>query len=81
MRKGTLEGNTLNRARVEPEVGNPRILSHGYKEAIGLASVDNLTYYVSDLAGSIRVVDLGAGTDSELAHLGPAVTGIALADL
>ena len=75
------EGNTLNRARVEPEVGNPRILSHGYKEAIGLASVDNLTYYVSDLAGSIRVVDLGAGTDSELAHLGPAVTGIALADL
>ena len=74
-------GNTLNRARVEPEVGDPLILSHGYKEAIGLASVNDVTYYVSDLSGSIRVVDLGAGTDSELVQLGPSVTGIALADL
>jgi hypothetical protein len=32
------KGNTLNQARVKPEMGNPRTLSHGYKEAIGLAT-------------------------------------------
>src|SRR4051812_2714220 len=32
------DGNTLNRAPVEPEVGNPEICSRGYREAIGLAT-------------------------------------------
>ena len=33
------EGNTLNRAMVQPSVGTPEILSRGYHEAIGVAAV------------------------------------------
>ena len=64
---------------MKPKVGNPQILSHDYNEAIGLATTDHATYYISDLGGSIRVVDLHARTDRELVKLGPALTGIALA--
>jgi sugar lactone lactonase YvrE len=76
------DGNTLNRARVDPEIGKPQICSRGYHEAIGLASPDGVTYYVGDLArGSIHVVDLADGTTRELVDLGPGLTGLALADL
>lgn len=75
------EGNTLNRARVEPELGKPEICSRGYREAIGLATADGITRYVSDLyGGSIRVVNLVDGTDRELINLGPGLTGLALID-
>ncbi|MCM6772594.1 hypothetical protein NDR87_00075 [Nocardia sp. CDC159] len=74
------DGNTLNRATVDPEPAAPQILSRGYAEAIGLA-VDDGTYYVSDLGGAIRRVDPVAGTDTELVRLDPALTGLALAEL
>jgi len=74
------DGNTLNRARVKPKLGNPQTLSRDYKEAIGVATTDDATYYISDLGGSIRVVDLHTGADRELIRLGPSLTGIALAD-
>jgi hypothetical protein len=74
-------GNTVNQARVQPQVGCPRIYSHGYHEAIGLTTADGVTYYVSDLGGSIRVISLADGTDRELINLGPSLTGLALADL
>ncbi|HUO41019.1 MAG TPA: hypothetical protein VMU34_25660 [Mycobacterium sp.] len=75
------EGNTLNRAIVQPTVGTPQILSSGYREAIGLAAVSESEFYVSDLGGSIRHVNLHSGLDTELAHLGLGLTGIALAEL
>lgn len=74
-------GNTVNRARVKPQLGYAQICSRGYHEAIGLITVDDVTYYVSDLGGSIRVINLSEGTDRELINLGPSLTGIALADL
>ncbi|MUL78149.1 hypothetical protein [Mycolicibacterium sp. CBMA 226] len=75
------DGNTLNRGRVQPEVGAYEILSRGYQEAIGLATPDYTTYYVSELrSGGIRVVNLANGSDRELAQLGPGVTGIALVE-
>ena len=74
-------GNTVNRARVKPRVGPPQIWSRGYGEAIGLTTVDDVTYYVSDLGGSIRVINPTEGTDRELIKLGPSLTGLALADL
>lgn len=73
-------GNTVNRARVNPQLGSPRVYSRGYDEAIGLATADDVTYYVSDLGGSIRIVNLADGTDRKLVDLGPSLTGIALAD-
>ncbi|MGA9357315.1 MAG: hypothetical protein ACLP3C_14885 [Mycobacterium sp.] len=75
------EGNTLNRATVQPGVGTPEILSAGYHEAIGVAAVSESEFYVGDLGGSIRHVDLGTGVDTELVHLGQFLTGIALAEL
>lgn len=74
------EGNALYEATVQPEVGAPRIISRGYREAIGVTGYDR-HFYVSELGGSIRLVDLGAGTDTELVRLGSPLTGIALADL
>ena len=75
------EGNTLNRAMVVPTIGAPEILSTGYREAIGLAAVSDAEFYVGDLAGSIRHVNLDSGVDAELVHLGHGLTGIALAEL
>ena len=75
------EGNTLNRATVVPTIGAPEILSTGYREAIGLAAVSDAEFYVGDLAGSIRHVNLDSGVDAELVHLGHGLTGIALAEL
>jgi hypothetical protein len=74
-------GNTLNRAMVQPTVGPPQIVSSGYREAIGLAAVSDTEFYVGDLGGSIRHVNLDTGVDTELVHLGPGLTGIALAEL
>jgi len=75
------DGNTLNRAMVQPSVGNPEILSHGYHEAIGVAAINESEFYVGDLGGSIRYVNLETGLDTELVHLGMGLTGIALAEL
>ena len=74
-------GNTVNRALVTPQLGSPQVCSRDYDEAIGLTTADDVTYYVSDLGGSIRIVNLADGTDRNLANLGPGLTGIALADL
>ena len=75
------EGNTLNRAIVQPTVGTFQILSTGYREAIGVAAVSESEFYVTDLGGSVRHVNLDRGIDTELVNLGPGLTGIALADL
>lgn len=76
------DGNTLNRARVQPEIGPHEIVSRGYQEAIGLATTDGVTYYVGDLAGGhIRAVNLTDGIEHELTTLGPGLTGLAVADL
>ena len=74
-------GNTLNRALVQPIVGAPEILSRGYHEAIGVAVASASEFYVGDLGGSIRHVNLDTGVDTELAYLGPGLTGLALAKL
>jgi len=78
-RGAELQGNTVNRARVKPEVGCPQICSRGYKEAIGLTTANGVTY-VSDLGGLIRVINLSEVSDRELINLGPGLTGLALAD-
>ncbi len=76
------DGNTLNRGQVQPAVGAYEILARGYQEAIGVATADYTTYYVSELrSGGIRVLNLADGTDRELTQLGPGVTGVALAEL
>jgi hypothetical protein len=75
------EGNTLNRAIVQPTIGTPQILSTGYHEAIGLAALSESEFYVGDLGGSIRHVNLATGVDTELVHLGAGLTGITLAEL
>lgn len=75
------QGNTLNRALVQPTVGTPEILSRGYHEAIGVAAVSESEFYVGDLGGSIRRVNLDTGMDTDVAHLGLGLTGIALAEL
>ena len=59
----------------------PEILSSGYREAIGVAAVSESEFYVTDLGGSIRHVDLDSGIDTELVNLGSRLTGIALAEL
>ena len=79
--RGDSEGNTLNRAIVQPTVGTVDIVSSGYREAIGLAAASEAEFYVSDLGGGIRRVDLRLGTDTELVNLGSPLTGIALAEL
>jgi hypothetical protein len=79
--RGDSEGNTLNRAIVQPTVGTFDIVSSGYREAIGLAAVSESEFYVTDLGGSVRHVDLASGTDTELVNLGSPLTGIALADM
>ena len=75
------EGNTLNRAVVQPAVGTFEILSTGYREAIGVAAASESEFYVTDLGGSVRHVDLNSGIDTDLVNLGSPLTGIALADL
>ncbi|MFF0545999.1 hypothetical protein ACFYTF_24480 [Nocardia thailandica] len=74
------DGNSLNRATVVPEPGPAQVLSRGYREAIGLASIGS-RFYVSDLGGTVRAVDLDTGTESVLARLGSPLTGLAVADL
>ena len=75
------QGNTLNRAMVQPAIGTSQILSSGYHEAIGVAAASESEFYVGDLGGSIRYVNLDTGVDTELVHLGFGLTGIALAEL
>jgi hypothetical protein len=79
--RGDPEGNTLNRAVVQPTVGTTEILSTGYREAIGVAAASESEFYVTDLGGSVRHVDLNSGFDTGLVNLGSPLTGIALADL
>jgi hypothetical protein len=79
--RGDAEGNTLNRAVVQPAVGTFEILSTGYREAIGVTAASETDFYVTDLGGSIRHVDVAGGTDTELVNLGSPLTGIALANL
>jgi hypothetical protein len=74
-------GNTLNRATVQPTAGTPEIISRRYREAIGVAAVSESEFYVTDLGGNVRHVDLETGTDTELVNLGYGLTGIALAEL
>ncbi|MFC4373929.1 hypothetical protein ACFO5K_07410 [Nocardia halotolerans] len=74
------EGNALYAAEVQPEVEAPQVISRGYREAIGVTGFDT-RFYVSELGGSIRLVDVGAGTDTELIRLDSPLTGITLADL
>jgi hypothetical protein len=74
------EGNTLNRATVHPTVGTPEIISGRYREAIGLAALSESQFYVTDLGGNIRRVNLDTGVDTELVHLGFGLTGIAVAE-
>ena len=66
---------------MKPTVGTPEILSRGYHEAIGVAAVSESEFYVGDLGGSIRRVNLDTGMDTEVVHLGLGLTGIALAEL
>ena len=66
---------------MQPTVGTFDIVSSGYREAIGLAAVSESEFYVTDLGGSVRHVDLASGTDTELVNLGSPLTGIALADM
>jgi hypothetical protein len=73
------DGNTLNRMSSKGFGSAPQILSRGYREAIGVA-VDGDRYYVSDLSGSIRVVDLSARTDEELIKLEGTLNGIAIVE-
>jgi hypothetical protein len=75
------EGNTLNRATVQPTVTAAEIISRRYQEAIGVAAVSESEFYVTDLGGNVRHVDLATGTDTELVNLGYGLTGIAVAEL
>jgi hypothetical protein len=77
--RGDHEGNSLNRAIVQPTVGTFDIVSSGYREAIGVAAASETEFYVTDLGGGIRHVNLASGTDTELVNLGSPLTGIALA--
>jgi hypothetical protein len=74
-------GNTLNRACLDPVAEAPDIISSGYHEAVGVATADDVTYYVSDLSGSIRIVDLANGIDKEIINLGTFITGLAVSHL
>ena len=72
------KGNGLFRAAVQPSVGEPERISTGHQEAIGVAALSESEFYVSDLGGDIRHIDLKAGTDTVFAQLGPGLTGLAL---
>lgn len=74
-------GNSLNRAPIHPEIDAPEVISRGYSEAIGLIAVSSSEFYVGDLGGTVRHVYLESGIDSPLVHLGPGITGLALAEL
>jgi hypothetical protein len=74
------KGNTLNRISPAGVGSDPEILARGFREAIGVA-VDGERYYVSDLSGSIRVVDPPSGIDKEFVNLQGRLTGIAIAYL
>lgn len=80
-RGGGPSGNSLNRASVTPEIAAPEVISLGYSEAIGVAAVSASEYYVGDLGGSVRHIDLEAGADERFTHLGSAITGLAFAEL
>ncbi|WP_278312484.1 hypothetical protein [Lolliginicoccus levis] len=82
------DGNTLNRAvlspsaAASPEIQAYEILARGFTEAIGLATEDGVTYYVTSLrGGTIRAINVATGEDRTLITLEPGLTGIALADL
>ncbi|GAA5051152.1 hypothetical protein [Nocardia callitridis] len=75
------EGNTLNRGRIHPGSTTPEILATGFRETIGLTTVDQRTYYVTDLHGGVYAVDSATSEKRLLADLGPGATGIALAEL
>ena len=68
-------GNTLNRATVQPAVGQRQVVSSGYDEAISVTAASLSVFYVSDLGGTIRHVDLHHGIDTDLTHLGRGLTG------
>ena len=44
-----------------------------------MAALSESEFYVGDLGGSIRYVNLDTGIDTELVHLGFGLTGLALA--
>jgi hypothetical protein len=46
-----------------------------------VAAVSESEFYVTDLGGSIRYVNVDNGIDTELVNLGSPLTGIAVADL
>ncbi|OBF08027.1 hypothetical protein A5730_09805 [Mycobacterium sp. ACS4054] len=73
------DGNTLNRSTVQPVLGPAQILSRGYHEAIGVVALSDSEFYVGDLGGGIRYVNVDTGVDTELVHLGFGLTGLALA--
>ncbi|MEV0766169.1 hypothetical protein [Nocardia sp. NPDC050435] len=79
-RGGEPDGNTLNRGALVPEPGPVEVLARGFHEAIGLAAVSATQFYVSDLGGAVRLVDLIAGTHTVIARPGGALTGLALAE-
>ncbi|MBD8506745.1 hypothetical protein HT102_09625 [Hoyosella sp. G463] len=82
------DGNTLNRAvlspaaAASPEIQAYEILARGFTEAIGLASGDGITFYVTSLrGGTVRATNVVTGEDRTIVALPPGLTGIALADL
>ena len=81
------DGNSLNRAVLSPasaphELRQHEILARGFTEAIGLATQDGATFYVTSLrGGTIRAVNVDTGEDRCVATLEPGLTGIALAEL
>ncbi len=77
-RSANPNGNGLFRAAVQPSVGEPERISTGHEEAIGVAAVSESEFYVSDLGGNVRHIDLKAGTDEVFAQLGPGLTDLAL---
>lgn len=74
-------GNTLNRAAIPADgsAGGPvEVVASGFREAIGLAmDRDAGVAYVSDLAGDIRAVPLGAGEERVVATISGGLTGLA----
>lgn len=75
------DGNTVNRAQVLPSVGTPEVVARGFRETIGLVGADDGTYFVTDLYGVVRTVNVDTGVSETVVDLGPGLTGIALADL
>ena len=67
--------NALNRATVQPAVGQRQVVSSGYDEAISLTAASLSVFYVRDLGGTIRHVDLHHGIVGALTHVGRGLTG------